>query len=138
MSIDAEAKALHITRLLDQKGAENIQLLQVDPSSGALFDYAIVVTGRSERQLNTFMQEALHLCKRQKLAYNQPETAENWHLIDCYEVVVHAMLEEAREYYRLEALWPDAHQLDHSALLSELPYLPCEEEAMAKNNNPFG
>ena len=76
MSIDAEAKALHITRLLDQKGAENIQLLQVDPTSGALFDYAIVVTGRSERQLNTFMQEALHLCKRQKLAYNQPETAE--------------------------------------------------------------
>ena len=48
------------------------------------------------------------------------------------------MLEEARAYYRLEELWPDATQLDHSALLADLPYLPGEEEAMAKNSNPFG
>ena len=121
MSLDPEAMALHIARLLDQKGAEDMQVLRVDPESGALFDFAIIATGRSERQLNTFVQEALHFCKRQKLAYRPPEGAENWHLIDCYEVVVHAMLEEAREYYRLEALWPEAEILDHSALLTDLP-----------------
>jgi ribosome-associated protein len=117
--MSARELALQFARLIDDKGGLDLAVLQL-PANHAVFDYAILVTGRSDRQVRGIVDEVVHFCKKHKIAHFPVEGDGGWHLIDCYDVVVHALSAELREFYRLERLWPGAKAVDHGAEIKTL------------------
>ncbi len=98
-------KSLAIESLEDLKG-RNIVCLDVTEQS-SFCDYMLVVTGTSSRHLKALTDE---LAKKVKAAGGiihgmEGQKQGEWVLVDLGDVVVHAMLEETRKLYDLEALW---------------------------------
>ncbi len=121
MSIDSRDLALHAARMaLDKSGADVVVL---EMPKGALVDYTVIVTGRSDRQVGAITDEILRFCKQHGIAHSPPEGESGWLLIDCFDVIVHAMSAEMREFYRLERLWSSARILPLDAELAKLPPL---------------
>ena len=113
--------ALHAARQMDGKGAEDLRVLKLHPRNGALYDYVVIASGRSDRQVNTLVNEVWHFTKRHQIAHKPVEGEASWMLIDLHEVIVHAFTEEARGFYDLERLWNDAEDIDWQSALNDLP-----------------
>ena len=79
-----------------------------------VFDYFVVVTGNSRRQLHAISEEIDH-CLEDELndkrmgieGYNESR----WILLDYGTVVMHLFDEETREYYALEQFWSEAARI---------------------------
>lgn len=78
------------------------------------FDYFVLVTGNSRRQLHAIGDEIERILKDElgdeKLGiegYNESR----WILLDYGSVVVHLFDAETREYYALEDLWAEAQRV---------------------------
>jgi ribosome-associated protein len=79
-----------------------------------LYDYFVLVTGASRRQIHTLAEEmdaAMKAAGDQRLSIEGYE-ASKWLVQDYGDVVIHLFSPEAREYYRLEELWEDAPRVD--------------------------
>ena len=79
-----------------------------------LFDFFVLATGTSRRQIHTLAEEidaALRAEGDQRLSIEGYE-ASRWVVQDYGDVVVHVFDQEAREYYALEDLWADATPVD--------------------------
>ncbi|MFW5750651.1 MAG: ribosome silencing factor [Planctomycetota bacterium] len=113
--------ALHAARQMLDKGAEDLVVLHLPPSTGAPFDYVVIANGRSERQAATLVAEVYHFCKRHDIKHLPVEGDAGWRVIDCMDVVAHAFVPETRAYYALEDLWPEAEPVDYAAALADLP-----------------
>lgn len=75
------------------------------------FDYFVIVTGNSRRQLHAISEEIDHTLEQELgdrrmglEGYNDSR----WILLDYGNVVIHLFDEETREYYALEDFWGDA------------------------------
>ena len=76
-----------------------------------IFDYFVIATGNSRRQLHAISEEIDH-CLEDQLGdermsiegYNESR----WILLDYGTVVIHLFDAETREYYALEQLWGTA------------------------------
>lgn len=87
----------------------------------AIFDYFVIVTGTSRRQLHAISEDI-----DDKLQYELKEKRMNidgydesrWIVLDYGTVVIHLFDEETRQFYCLEALWGDAEKVDLSAVLA--------------------
>lgn len=78
-----------------------------------LYDYFVLVTGSSRRQIHTISEEvdaALTRAGDRRLSIEGYE-ASKWVVQDYGDVVVHVFDPSAREYYTLEELWADAEQV---------------------------
>ena len=102
--------AVHCARLVDEKGGEGVRVLQM-PAAGTEFAFAVLVTANSDRLTNALVEEIWHFCKRHGVDRMPVEGESGWMLIDCYEVIVHALSIEKREYYDLDTLWPMARDV---------------------------
>ena len=78
------------------------------------FDYFVIATGSSRRQLHAMSEEIDHTLEEQlhdrRLSiegYNDSR----WILLDYGNVVIHLFDEETREYYALEVLWSAARRV---------------------------
>ena len=118
-SFSARDLALHLARLLDGKGQDLMVLQQ--PHGAQSFDYVVLATASSERLAYHLVEEAWHFCKRHGVPRHPIEGEAGWMLIDCYEVVVHALSPEAREKYQFEDLWKLARKVDWAKELKGLP-----------------
>ncbi len=75
----------------------------------SLFDFLIVATGDSSRQvkaLSTHLQERIKSLGAPIHGAEGEKTGE-WILVDLGDVVVNIMLPASREYYNLEELWTE-------------------------------
>jgi ribosome-associated protein len=80
----------------------------------ALYDFFVLATGGSRRQIHTIAEEvdaALRAEGDSRLGIEGYE-ASKWVVQDYGDVVVHVFDAEARSYYALEELWADAPHLD--------------------------
>lgn len=111
--------ALHCARLCQDKGGTELRVLAMPPGA-AVCDYIVLVSARSDRQTRAIVDEVYHFCKRHKVPHLPVEGDTGWMLIDCYEVVVHALGVEQREHYALDSLWKTARDLDVDAELTGL------------------
>jgi ribosome-associated protein len=111
MSFPSRELAIHCARLVDQKGGDEVKVLQL-PATAHSFDFAVLVTAKSDRLTNALVEEIWHFCKRHGVPRMPVEGESGWMLIDCYDVVVHALNEEKRAYYQLDTLWPLAREVD--------------------------
>ena len=79
-----------------------------------LYDYFVLATGASRRQIHTIAEEvdaALRAVDDRRLAIEGYQ-ASKWVVQDYGDVVVHVFDAPTREYYALEELWADAPRVD--------------------------
>lgn len=113
-SISGEQIARRVADLLDDR--KGVEIVALDVRGLANFaDWFVFCSGRSDRQV-----KALHDSVREGMkgdlgilpAHTEGERERRWILLDYGDVLVHIMLPEVRDYYRLEELWGDAPQIE--------------------------
>jgi len=97
---------------LDKKGL-NLRLLEISGLS-SLTDYLMIVTGRSDRQVQA-IAEAIRLGFKKDHSI-LPLATEGmdegrWVLLDYGEVMIHVFQESVRDFYDLEGLWSEAPEI---------------------------
>lgn len=101
--------------ILDKKGSD-LLVLSVERIT-SLADYLVIATGSNSRQLHAMALEIEQTMKALGVARCRIEGLEQgwWIVIDCGDVIVHIMQEEARRFYNLEMLWADGRVVRRSA-----------------------
>lgn len=77
----------------------------------SVFDYFVLATGNSRRQLHAFSEEIDHRLEDDlddKRMGIEGYSDSRWILLDYGSVVIHLFDDETREYYAIEDLWNDA------------------------------
>lgn len=95
--------AMEVVRLLDEKKAENTQLLDVR-TRATFCDFFVIASGHVSRQLQAMAEHVAHYFKTRGLPHTI-EGSDEWILVDGGDVVVHLFRPEARERYALEKMW---------------------------------
>ncbi len=114
--------ALAAARTAAENNATDIVLLDMSRQS-AIFDYFVIATGTSRRQLHAMSEEIDHKLeddlndKRMNIdGYDESR----WIVLDYGTVIVHLFDDDTRKFYSLEALWADATNVDISEIVSSL------------------
>lgn len=97
-------------RVALENRADDVVVLDVSGQS-AEFDYFVLATGRSRRQLHAIseeMDDALQKGMGERRLGIEGYQESNWIVLDYAVVVVHLFDEQTRDYYDLESLWADA------------------------------
>lgn len=105
--------ARRIVDLISDVKGENILLMDLRDITH-IADYFVICTGNSDRQLKAIIAKITEELKKEgytRLARTEGVAENGWVLVDYGDVVVHAFLEEQREYYDLEGLWSHAKTL---------------------------
>ena len=112
--------AYEVTKALDQKKGQDIQLLKLDKVS-SLADYFLICTGNASTHVKTLCDYAEYTMEQlgEPMLGREGHRGNSWELLDFGSVVVHVFTEEARKFYDLERLWRDAEQVDLKELLIE-------------------
>jgi ribosome-associated protein len=83
-----------------------------------LYDFIVLATGGSRRQMHTMAEEidaAMHAEGERRLSIEGYESS-RWIVQDYGDIVVHLFDPEARAYYALEELFADAPRVDWERL----------------------
>lgn len=110
---DALTRACLAARVCaDNKGTE-VVVLDMRPCT-PLFDYFVIATGTSRRQIHTLAEEVDAGLRAEGDARMGIEgyEASKWVVQDYGDVVVHVFDPDTRAYYSLEELWADAPKVD--------------------------
>ena len=107
----------------EDKKAEDIRILALDPTESGLTDYFLICTGTNDRQTVAITDEIELRLKREFATY--PNSVEGrqqgeWVLMDYVDFIVHVFLPEKRAYYGLERLRPSATTLSIADLNVEV------------------
>jgi ribosome-associated protein len=115
--------ALTAARVAEENRGRDIVILDMRELT-SVFDYFVLATGASVRQLHAISDEIEHTVKTtlgdRKLG-REGYTEGGWVLIDFGDVVVHLFDDKSREYYALEDLWCDARRVPFTPELSVHP-----------------
>jgi ribosome-associated protein len=109
----AQEHALLCARVAADNKARDILVLDMRGIT-PLYDFTVLATGTSRRQLHTLAEEidaALRAEGDTRLGIEGYE-ASKWVVQDYGDVVVHLFDPDSRAYYGLEDLWADAPRLD--------------------------
>jgi len=111
------SSALHRACVAAQTAADNkgrdIVVLDMR-SCTPLFDFFVISTGTSRRQIHTLAEEtdaALRAEGDERLGIEGYE-ASKWIVQDYGDVMIHVFDPDTRDYYKLEELWGDATKID--------------------------
>ena len=112
--------ALAAVKVAAENGGTDIVLLDMSGQT-AIFDYFVIATGTSRRQLHAISEDIDHkleddLNDRRMNIDGYDES--RWIVLDYGTVVVHLFDEETRQFYSLEGLWADAESIDISDVIS--------------------
>ena len=105
--------ALAAARTAADNRGQDIVLLDMRPVT-PIFDYFVLVTGNSRRQLHAISEEIDH-CLEDDLGDErmgiEGYSESRWILLDYGTVVIHLFDAETREFYALEDLWSAAERV---------------------------
>ena len=112
--------AYEVTKALDAKKGQDIQLLKIDQVS-ALADYFLICTGTSGTHVKTLCDYAEYTLEQlgEPMLGREGHRGNSWELLDFGTIVVHVFTEEARQFYALERLWADGKPLDLTGVLTQ-------------------
>ena len=85
-----------------------------------MFDYFIIATGNSRRQLRAISEDIDHMLEddlHDRRMGIEGYQESRWILLDYGSVVIHIFDDETRKYYALEDLWAEAKRVDLSSLI---------------------
>jgi ribosome-associated protein len=97
------AVEIAVEALEDMKGID-ITVIETEGKTD-VFDAMIITTGTSDRHVKSLANSLVQEAKNKKLNVLGVEQDRSWVLVDLYDVIVHIMLAETREFYSLEKLW---------------------------------
>jgi ribosome-associated protein len=112
-SVDGVEHASLCARVAADNKARDILVLDMRGLT-PLYDYFVIATGTSRRQLHTLAEEidaAMRAEGDRRLGIEGYE-ASRWIVQDYGDVVVHLFDPDTRAYYGLEDLWADAPKID--------------------------
>ena len=115
-------RALAAARVAGELRGSDILVLDMRPLTD-LFDYLVIATGHSRRQVVAMSEEI-----DRKLEQEMGDTRLNvagkqegrWIVLDYGDVVIHLFDDETRMFYSLENLWADAKRVDLTQTLAGL------------------
>jgi len=119
-----------VTRILaaaveacDERKAEDIRILALDPAESGLTDYFLICSGNSDRQ-NVAITDAIEMKLKQQFG-TLPNSVEGrrqgeWILMDYVDFIVHVFTPEKRAFYGLERLRKSATSLSIADLNSAI------------------
>ncbi len=99
--------ALKIASFIDERKTDDTVAIDISQVS-SWADVFIIATINSSAQLKGLMRQLkgfLSDIDMQPLHREKSISDENWVLLDCGEVIIHLMSQDAREFYELEKLW---------------------------------
>jgi len=116
-------QSLKMARAAVKAAAENRgqDIILIDlTGQTSLFDFFVIATGSSRRQLAAMSTEIdrvlkydFHELKLSVAGYEESR----WIVLDYGSIVVHLFDEDTREYYDLESLWADGKQVEISDII---------------------
>ena len=116
--------ALELAKAAARTAAENrgqdIVLLDLRKLT-AVFDYFVVATGISRRQLHAISEEIDRVLEKElgdRRMGIEGYSESRWIVLDYGSVVIHLFDQETREFYDLENLWAEAARVDLTDLLA--------------------
>jgi ribosome-associated protein len=105
--------ALAAARAAEENRGRDIVVLDLRELT-PIFDYFVLATGSSRRQLHAMSEEIDHTLEEElhdrRMGIEGYEES-RWILLDYGNVVVHLFDEETRSYYALEDLWSGAKRV---------------------------
>lgn len=116
--------ALAAAEVALENGAKDIVVMDMTAQT-ASFDYFVIATGTSQRQLRAISEDIDHKLEgelRDRRMNIDGFDNSNWIVMDYGTVLVHLFDETTRQFYSIEALWADAARLDLSAHLPKLKW----------------
>lgn len=122
-SIESNQLLLAAAAACEDKKAEDIRILALDPAESGLTDYFLICNGTNERQNVAITDEIELRLKRDFGVY--PNSVEGrrqgeWILMDYVDFIVHVFSAEKRAFYGLERLRKTATSLSVAELNAEL------------------
>jgi ribosome-associated protein len=125
-SIESYKLVLAAAAACEDKKAEDIRILALDPAESGLSDYFLICNGTNERQNVAITDEIEIRLKREFGLY--PNSVEGrrqgeWILMDYVDFIVHVFSPEKRAFYGLERLRKSAKTLSIDDLNAEMKAL---------------
>jgi ribosome-associated protein len=125
-SIESYQLVLAAAAACEDKKAEDIRILALDPSESGLSDYFLICNGTNDRQNVAITDEIEIRLKRDFGVY--PNSVEGrcqgeWILMDYVDFIVHVFSPEKRAFYGLERLRKSATTITVEELNAELKSL---------------
>jgi ribosome-associated protein len=122
-SIESNQLLLAAAAACEDKKAEDIRILALDPAESGLTDYFLICNGTNERQNIAITDEVELRLKREFGVY--PNSVEGrrqgeWILMDYVDFIVHVFSAEKRAFYGLERLRKSATTISVADLNAEL------------------
>lgn len=113
-----------LANLCDQyRGRETVVLDLTHITS--LFDFFVITTGTSRRQLVSIAESGDDLMAAQgSNRLGREGSDQPWICHDYGDVVLHVFTDDGRKLYDLENLWGDAQRVDYSEVLKSIGVLP--------------
>jgi ribosome-associated protein len=122
-------RAQAAARVADLNRGRDITILDLRELT-PVFDYFVVATGASRRQLHAISEEIDDVLERDfgdKRLGIEGYAESRWILLDFGDVVVHLFDDETRGYYDLEHLWAGAKRVPYQPV--DHPVVPGPGEA---------
>src|SRR5580698_3146798 len=122
-SIESNQLLLAAAAACEDKKAEDIRILALDPAESGLTDYFLICNGANDRQNIAITDEIEIRLKRDFGVY--PNSVEGrrqgeWILMDYVDFIVHVFSAEKRAFYGLERLRKSATTISIAGLNAEL------------------
>src|SRR5271154_6686389 len=134
-SIESNQLLLAAAAACEDKKAEDIRILALDPAESGLTDYFLICNGTNERQNVAITDEIELRLKREFGVY--PNSVEGrrqaeWILMDYVDFIVHVFSAEKRAFYGLERLRKSATTISVDDLNAEVSSRIAETRAKKK------
>ena len=106
--IESRALADKIAQVLDAKGADDIQILEVGHMT-SITDYFVVCSGRNIQFVSTLAEDLEERLAEEDILPRRKEgkNGAKWIVLDYAHVIVHIFHPDERQYYNIERLWQD-------------------------------
>jgi len=112
--------ACRCAKTADELKGRDIKVLDLTNIT-AEFDYFVIATGNSRRQLHAIVEEIdteMAAAGSERLGVEGYDSNQ-WILQDYGDIVLHVFDPDSREIYDLERLWADAKEVDWKAVLEK-------------------
>ena len=121
--VNALQRALLAAQTAEENRGRDIKILDIRELT-TIFDYFVVVTGTSRRQLHAISDEIDRVFQEElgdRRMGIEGYDESHWILLDYGDVVVHVFDDETRTYYGLEELWAHAKRIPYEPRLADSP-----------------
>ena len=114
--------ALTAAKTAAVNGGTDILVLDMSQHT-AIFDYFVIATGTSRRQLHAISEDVDRVLENElndKRMHIDGYDDSKWIVLDYGTVVIHLFDEDTRKFYSLESLYADAKQVDLTDTLKDV------------------